>query len=251
MNKYGLPLQAPSIQTIIPAMTDDGRVFGFYPIAQRTFNGSETTLTTSDGAILPMKSVTVDPNPTLRAVAQYMAAVWPKGIAVKSQPWASADLIGNEDGAYSWWSLPTQGWVHHFGKGTIITAITSNLRTGYSPDAVVPPSAINGAQTWATSLSYQALSGDCAYFDFNWMTVFKAKNNNGNDPVRIQLLTNPGAILKATVIGTPVVTANGVIYDTVRIMRLGNVAPGNYEFTFRVIDTKDQRTDVTLTLTVL
>lgn len=260
MNKYGLALAAPVTQTILPVMTETGNVIGFYAIASTEFDGTETTTTTSDGVVVPLKTVTVDANPEMRAVAQYMAAVWPRGLAVKYEPWASADLIAPGEGSYSWWSMPTQSWVHHFGKGFLLEAIQNNLEVNVAPRLPGPPTvpdASSNAQTWTASASYQALMGDASFFDFNWMTVFSAKNNNGADPLRISVLANPPAVggvvpMKASVIGMPVAIAGGgVVYDTIRVIRLATLTPGPYVFSFRITDTKDLTTDVTFTLNVL
>ena len=259
MNKYGLPLNTPSVQTIVPAMTKDGKMIGFYPITQTTFTGTETSLTTSDTVVVPLSTVTVDANEKMRTVQQYVAAVWDVGLPVKYQPWASADLIDPNEGGYSWWSLPTQGWMHHFDKGLMINAVQSNLKIGvYSPVPSVPPSGTNASQSWSSSVLYTSLLGDCSFFDFNWMTVFNTKNNNGPDPLRISVLSNPAphapatsTQMKATVVGVPATNASGVVYDTIRITKLADVTPGSYAFVFRVTDTSNQTTDVTFTMTVL
>ena len=95
MNKYGQPLAAPIRQTILPAMTKDGRIIGWYPIAAQTFTGAETSVTIPDtgnggaGTVIPVMSVTQDSGIGL---PQYMAAVWPTGLAANYQPWASTLL---------------------------------------------------------------------------------------------------------------------------------------------------------------
>jgi hypothetical protein len=259
MNKYDVPLKVNSTQTILPVLTEDGRVHGFYPIAETVFDNTQTTYTTSDGVQVPLKAVTVDANPALHNITQYVAAVFPLGLPVNLTPWSSVDLIDPSEGAYSWYSMPTQGWVTHFAKGICIGAIQNNLAPGVvTPVTPTAPTAQGGAMDWRASLNYQALVGDCAFFDFNWMTVFRAKSNNDNAPVRIQVLSNPAVVppatvppMKATIIGIPQASGTGVVYDTIRIMKLTDLTPGAYEFNFRVLDTTGLYTDVLFTLTVL
>lgn len=259
MNQYNIPLQSDSTQTILPILTEDGRVHGFYPIVETVFNNTQTSYTTSDDVVVPLKVVTVDANPTMRAVTQYVAAVFPVGLPVNYIPWASVDLIDAADGSYRWYSLPSQGWVLHFSKGLCMDAIQNNLApTVVAPVAPTAPTAEDGTMEWRASLDYQAMLGDCAFFDFNWMTVFQAKSTSGVDPLRIQVLSNPEPIapatvppMKATVLGIPQASGDGVIYNTIRIMRLSELVPGDYEFNFRVLDTAGLYTDVLFTLTIL
>lgn len=261
MNQYGLPLAAVSRQTILPAMTRDGRVIGFYPIAAQDFTGAETSLVLSDGVVVPVSSVTVDRNQALRAVTQYMAALWETGTPWKMAPWASADLIEPGEGRYSWYSMPSSTWVTHFGKGIMIEAIQNNLDTNIAslstPD--LPPEASDGAQVWTASAAYASLTGSNAFFEFNWTTVFAAKNTTNRDALRIQVVSNPAPIngepqapMRATVVGSPILTKDGALYNTIRVTRLtDNLTPGAYTFTFNVVDTAGLSTPVTFTMTVL
>ena len=268
-NKYGLPLAASSKQTILPVMHIDGRVIGFYPIAETTFTGTETEYTTSDGVTVPLKTVTVDNNVYLRAVVQYMAAVFEPEYSIKqvpastyvvqrsAEPWASVDLVTGDPTAYRWYSMATQSWLLHFGQGTYISALASNLDTSVpAPVPPVPPAGENATMEWRASIDYASLLGECSFFDFNWMTTFKTKS--ADEPLRIVVIENPPPDvgmtkppLVAKVIGIPVATGNGVIYDTVRILKLvDSIEKQDYVFKFQIVDTKDLRTDVTFTLTV-
>ena len=258
MNQYGKPLVQPSKQTLIPAMTEDGRVWGFYPIPSTTFTGTETSFEVESGVTVPLKTVTVDADPYLHTLTQYMAAVWPIGLPHKYVPWASSNLIAKDEGYYRWYSMPTATWFTHFGKGLVIEAITNNLDTEVPvPVAPTPPEAEDASMEWQASLDYRAMLGPCGFFDFNWMTVFNTKSTK--EPQRIVVVSNPAPVapattpsMKATVIGIPQASGNGVIYDTVRIMKLADaLEPQDYVFEFQVVDTKNQRTDVTFTLTVL
>ena len=257
MSNYGLPLSSPSKQTILPILTEDGRVRGWYPIAVTTFNGTETSYTTSDGVVVPLKTVTTD---TGNGISQYMAAVFPVGLPFNYFPWASADLVDGGEGYYRWWSLPTEAWTLHFGAGPLIEGLEWGLgHAGVSPPTPpAPPGAANGTLTWRASVKYEALFGNCPFFDFNWITLFQAQSTTVT-PLRIVVTSNPAPIapatvppMKASVIALPVATPNGPVYDTVRIMKLADqVPPGTYTWTFAVYDDQGQSTPVNFVLTVL
>jgi hypothetical protein len=268
MNRYDLPLAQPSKQSIIPAIHKDGRVIGFYLIASTLFTGTETEHTTSDGVVVPLKVVTIDANQHLRTVNQYVAAVFEETQSIqvvpnqyvvqrKPEPWHSTDLILGDATAYRWYTQASHTWFTHFGDGTFIGALRNNL--DFTVDAPVPPAppeAEDGEMEWRASIDYLGLFGDCAFFDFNWMTLFKTKVQK--EPLRIVVVENPAPIppstrppLAAKIIGRPMLTANGVIYDSIRILRLGDsVDAGEYVFKFQIVDESDLKTDVTFTLTV-
>jgi hypothetical protein len=270
MNRYDKPLITPSKQSIIPAMHVDGRVIGFYPVASTTFTGTETTYTTSDGVEVPLKVVTVDTNVHLRTVLQYVAAVFEPQYAIQNvpthtyvvqrpeEPWASADLIIGDPTRQSWYSLPAQTWFHRFNAGTYIYATMHNLDIDIDPPTPpTPPDGEDATMEWRASIDYAALFGDCSFFDFNWMTTFKTKSTT--EPLRIVVKENPAPTapetispLVAKVIGIPTATTNGVIYDTIRILKLADsLEKKDYVFKFEIVDTKDLKTEVTFTLTVL
>jgi hypothetical protein len=256
LNKYDQPLAVSSVQTVLPAITKDGLVRGFYPIASTTFDGSETEFTLSDGVVVPLSVVTLDPDPSSRFVFQYVAAVFPSGLPYNYQPWSSADLIRADEGSYSWYTLPTQGWMHHFGKGVMINAIQSSLNTDVEPPTggSGTPVPVDTTMNWAASVPSAVLSGDCSFFDFNWMTLFSSKS--ALTPVRISVNGNPvdkdgNPVFRATVVGNPTATGTGVQFDTVRVMKLSANVLGAYTFNLRVTDDKGGTTDVVLTVTVL
>jgi hypothetical protein len=256
MNLYGEALAAPIQQTILPAMDQTGRVYGFYPITSTLFTGNETDFTLPD-TVVPLKSVTLNSTPG-RSVDQYMAAVWPTGLAHNDHPWkGSASFIDGADGYYRWFSMPTLSWFTHFGMGTLLNALNQGMSNPFTPqETAAAPNATSATMKWEASLEYSALYGECAFFDFNWLTVFQAKSSLS--PVRIVVISNPTPIapatvptLKATVIGIPSATVAGPVYDTIRIIKLGDTVPGEYVFNFRVYDDQGQSTPVTFTLNVL
>lgn len=257
MNRYGLALTAPSTQTILPAMTEDGVIHGWYPIVQTTFTGAETSLALTDVTV-PLKTVTVD---TDSPVKQYMAAVWPLGLRWNYKPWASSLLVAPGDGYYRWWSLPTSTWFLHFGKGLFLDSMASSLdRAGAA--ATTPPGAptVSTPQniTWQASVAYSALNGDCTFFDFNWVQLFTSTGES--KPLRIEVVTLPTPIAPATnapmlakVIGVPVsIGAGAVMYDTIRIIKNQDVLPvGAYVFALRIYDERGLSANVALTVNVV
>lgn len=258
-NKYGLALKAPIRQTILPAMNESGIIYGWYPITATNFAGTERTFTLTDGpqTVVPITTVTTDSG---KGVPQYMAAVWPKGIAANYQPWASTLLMAPDAGYYRWWSMPSEAWLLHHGLGTLLTALEGKMDlTVPAASTQAPPTASNGTLRWQASVKYDQLSGMCPFFDFNWITLFAA-TSTGIDPVQIVVTGNPAPIapstvspMKAVVVGAPqAVAGGGVVYNTVRIMKLADEVPaGSYTFNFNITDTKGQSTAVTLTLTVV
>lgn len=269
MNRYDIKLREPSKQTILPVMHIDGRVIGFYPIAETTFTGNEATYTTTDGVEVPLKVVTVDANQHLRAVTQYVAAVFEPvyGIRITNQnehiahthePWASSDLVKADPTAYRLFRMPTLTWFMHYNQGTYIGALQYNLAPQLvAPTPNTPPEAENAEMKWNASIDYLGIFGECPFFDFNWVTAFKVKSKL--EPLRLVIIENPAPTPPATtppivakIIGYPVAVGNGaVMYDTVRILKIADtVEKGDYIFKFQVVDTKDLRTDVTFTLTV-
>ncbi len=145
-----------------------------------------------------------------------------------------------------------------------MNALSFNMNTaGGTAITAPPPEAESADMLWRGSVNYEMLYGNCAFFDFNWTVAFKAKS--AANPIRIRVISNPEPIppsrvapMKATSIGIPQATGNGgVLYDTVRIMKLseipkkvGHVDPDVYTFEFEVVDDTDQVTPVTFLLTV-
>jgi hypothetical protein len=257
MNKYGLPLSTPSTQTILPVLTKDGRVHGWYPIVETTFTGAETSFTLTDIEV-PVTSVTVD---TDSPVKQYMAAVWDIGLPHNVKPWASGQLISPDDGYYRWWSMPTVSWFLHFGKGVFLDAMSTTLNKE-SAGAISPPGvpSVNSPQTlsWQASVSYSAFSGDCSFFDFNWVQLFTSSGET--KPLHIEVVSLPDPIAPATtppllakVIGVPVsVGAGAVMYDTIRVIKNADaIEVGAYEFEFRIYSEHGTAADVELTVNVV
>ena len=257
MNKYGLPLKASSTQTILPAMTKDGIIRGWYPISQTIFTGAETSFALTDMTV-PITTVTVD---TDSPVKQYMAAVWDKGLPAKLKPWASSHLVAPDDGYYRWWSMPTSTWFLHYGKGLFLSALSSSLnRAGASAPAspTSPTVSTPKSLSWQASVAYSAFNGDCTFFDFNWVQLFTSTGET--TPLRIEIVANPTPVPPATkspllakVVGTPVAIGAGtVMFDTVRVIKNQDIiAVGAYVFSMKIYNEAGLSADVELTVNVV
>lgn len=275
-NQYGLPLAAPSQQTILPIITSKGRLMGFYPITSTTFAGNERTFSLSDFPNVPITTVTL---PTQvqdgigsghgGRVRQYMAAQWPQNQEGR-RPWlGSASLVAPEDtGYYSWWSLPTESIMKHFGRGNLVNSLLVRMNiVPATPGTPSAPAGTNAALKWVASVDNVSLDTQCPFIDFNWVqlfqTGFEADVTQQGDavlPVRIDTVSNPaGGAFKAAIVqtmgGQQSVAGGSVIFNTVRIMKLADdVAAADYVFTFNISYVKAGKqlvTPVTLTLTVV
>jgi hypothetical protein len=256
-----LPLTAPSKQTIVPAMYQSGRMIGFYSIALRTFTGAETTLTLTDNVVVPIKSVTIDKDPTKPGQPQqYMAAVFPDGTPNLLRPWASQDLREPSEGYLRMYSMPTETWMLRSQMSILQVALTQGMAgTVAAPTTPTAPTVTTPATLqWAASVSYEALLGDCPFFDFNWVTLFKASSST--EAIRIVVTSNPGptaghtnAPMVAQIIGIPTAVGQGVVrFDTIRIMKMQDDVPaGTYSFGFNIYGENGLVTPSVLTLTVV
>jgi len=268
---FGLPLNEPSKQTILPFITDSGRVYGFFPIAVTTFDGTEQTFTVDGGnRTVNLQTVTL---PTInqsnqymtgqRFVQQYMAAYFPFSSLVQPDP--------RKLKMYSWWSMPGATLVNHFSRGVYLNALQFNLFASVPvvPPAITPPVTTPQTLTWAATINLQSLQQECSFIDFNWAELFQTSyandpnNLQGNNvlPIAITQITNPaGGFFKAVVLGGAmgsnqvVIPGGGVVYNTVRIIRLQDPPAGTYTFTFQISYTNggiQATTPVTATLNLI
>lgn len=255
-NQYGLALAAPSKQTVLPIVMPSGKVYGFFPIAETTFTGTETTFALTQGAV-PITTVTLPPKNVTNVydeqrVQQFMAAQWPahtEGV----QPWrgyeelVAAD-VPNTIGYYSWWSMPVTMWFKHFGRGVFLDSLKFSMSDFvYAPPSSTPP-VVTTPQvlTWATTLNAQAFATTCPYFDFNWVALFQAQfqmdptqEGAGVIPLSITTTGNPaGGYFKSSVLqgqgGQVIYPGGGAVFNTIRILRLQDPPAGSYTFNFNV-----------------
>lgn len=273
-NKVGLPLTAPSIQTILPVLcggvlnssgelvqghTGINKILGWLPIVETTFAGTERTFATADGAI-PITTVTLpaqasDGTAETYRVGQYMAAIFPED-QERLFPWLGyTDFIDISQSQYLMqWIMPTQGQIHRLSMGPLLTDLTirMNADAGASPMPVPPPDVTPGTLRWVCSMTMNDLQAHCGFIDFNWVNLFAAQTD-GIDPLRIEIVSNPPTgEFKTTIVPFPVTAPlGGVEFNTLRIIKLQSVTPGPYVFNYAVFDTAGQSTPVTLTITVV
>lgn len=270
--QFGLPFVAPVTQSILPIVTANGAVMGFYPITSTAFTGTETTYELTEGPV-PLTTVTrqqgvqdgVGASGTNYGIPQFMAAQWPSntdGIA----PWIGySEWVGpNSTGYYRWWSLPTEAIILHFGRGVLMDSLLININKYPSvPGTVEPPVGSNGALRWACSVDPVSISQECAFFDFQWMDLFQASLTADQQglvfPQFITTVSNPvGGVFKASVVqgygGGQPVAGGAIVFSTIRILKLGDAVPGTYDFQFLITSLTNglvETTPVTLVLTVV
>lgn len=257
-NQYGLPLTAPSTQTLLPIVMPSGRIYGFFPITSTTFAGTETTFALTEGAI-PITTVTLPPKvqsntyDTQGRIQQYMAAQWPADVE-QQEPWIGySELVSvthpNDIGYYSWYSMPVTSWFQHFGRGSLWSSLLFNLSkyvyvppsTGTAPEVTTPQTA-----RWACTVNAQAFATECSFIDFNWIDLFKAQLQSDPSeqgwsvlPLSLSVTSNPtGGYFKASLLqaqGAQVIyPGGGVTTNTVRILRLQDPPAGTYTFDFEI-----------------
>lgn len=257
-NQLGLPLDTPSTQTILPVICGgNGNIRGWLSIAVTTFDGTETTFTTSDGPI-PITTVTLPKlvvNDGLKyRVYQYMAAVFPDEVE-RVMPWLGyTAFVDVDESQYAMqWFMPTEGQGYRLNRGPLFTDLTVRMDVdqGVPPVNPAPPVVTPATLQWAVSLSMNDLQVGCGFFDFNWVTLFKAQSQAS--PLRIEIVSNPASgEFKTTVVPyMSIIGAGEVEFNTLRIIKLKPVDPGSYTFNYQVVDQLGQATPVTLTLTVV
>lgn len=277
--QFGLPLDNPSKQTILPVgivQNSTFEVVGMFAIPETTFDGTETTYVVQPGAggTVDIQSVTLPAKiaaPDYPPSQQFMAVTYTYEEAVPL-PWGGfSEFIPNETtGYYSRWSTPVALRRHWYDPGSLIGSFLHGMAV--YPIWVPPPSAPtpdpeDGTLRWAVTLNLAAVAKECTFFDFNWVTLFQESifsvepNTEGGSntwvPLQIITVTQPaGGEFRAAILQRPeYVAGGGTIFDTVRILRMTEtIAAGTYVFEFSVIATLNgtqASTPVTLTLTVV
>jgi hypothetical protein len=289
--QLGQPFPAgfTSKQTVLPIITAAGVVMGFYPITSTTFTGTETTFALASGTV-PITTVSLPPKNSTPLLEDYrneyyMAAYWPDPATTASMtntghpvifrnfsPWRGyPEFVDGQKpkslGYYSWWSMPATLWRQHFSKGTYLNMLTNNLDFPLpTPPTTNPPTPVTPVTLrWACTANAETLLLDCAYFDFNWVTEFQLvyqpdpdQIGNGTIPMSISVVSNPaGGFFKASVVqglGQTILPGGGVVYDTIRILKLEDPTAGSYTFNFSIsasINGQIVSVPAVLTLTVV
>jgi hypothetical protein len=254
-NQYGLPFVEPVKQTILPVInTLTNEISGFFAIEETDFDGTETEFELLEGEV-SITTVTLHPriqDGSNYGVPQYMAAYY-NDLEFRLRPWLgyTSFVDTNSTGFYRWFSMPTQGQTLHFGPGVLIGNLTITMdNESYTPATPTPPEAEDATLRWAASMALNSSQMVCGFFDFQWPYLFQAKSSA--QPLSIEIIANPpGGEFKSTLVAQPTVAPGGAIqFNTVRIIKLQDPAPGDYEFTYRVTDDKNLSTTCTLTLTI-
>lgn len=258
-NKLGAGLTAPSTQSILPVLCGgNGQLLGFYPIASTTFDGTETSFTLSQGDI-KITSVKLPPrvnDGSGYGVVEYMAAYFDGPTDLRTEPWLGyQEFISNNDLGYRMqWYQPTVGSGYVLTRGIFLSALEVSMdQTPYVPDVPVPPTGGNATIYWKAKLGLNAAQYECAFFDFNWVVLFNAKTEGRHNPMRIEFISNPpGGEFKSTLVAFPSATVDGDIeFNTVRVVRLKDAAPGDYPFVYKVTDRNNLSILCNLTLTIV
>lgn len=257
---YGSPLTVVSRQNVMPVVRGlTGEVLGFYPIAATDYAGTETTLDVTQGAgtvTVPITTVTMPKridDGSGYGVPQYMASVLDESTFRTNQYKSlSAFVDSSHDGASSKWIQPSTGAQSLVTRGVITTSLLVTMNAADTTAPTTAPVTANATATmnWTAGIQTGALQDQCSFFDFSWVTLFNAKS--GSKAVSIEVTSNPaGGYFKSTIVPIPVVGATGgVIYNTVRVVKLKPVPAGAYVFVYKVKDDANTTTTCTLTLTV-
>lgn len=265
----GLPLEQSSTQTILPIVQinqSTAILHGFFPISETTFTGTESSFTLAEGDV-PLTTITlprsVDDVSDYK-VSQYMAVVYDYRQATdREYEGYTAFVDVNDTGYFSSWSMPIVKWMHRFGRGTLIGNMTVNMAADNpGPQDPTPPSPPQDAGTvrWVSTLDINTAGNQCAFFDFNWISLFQASMNSrpisANKtpvvPLKIEIVSNPPTgEFKASLVSQQGASSpvGGIVFDTIRIIKLKDtVDSGAYEFQFRITDQFAGTHDVELTL---
>lgn len=266
---FGLEFDAPVPQSILPFITHSGSVKGFIPIALQEFVNPFTLVSVPEGTLTAVSVTLASPGKdrTGLRIEQYAAVVIPPEDEF-TRPWLGyADIVLPDDsGYYSWYSLPTLGMVHHFGRGTLLNALNVGMDTtpvAYRTGASALPQDPNASpvapdtMTWEATVNNDVLGG-LTFFDFNWQTLFKAKVTKPEAWAApyLTILSGPtsGEFKASLVQGTLVraIDATKTSFDTIRVLKLKAPRKGSFMFYFRVQDLVDPTLsqDVLFTLVV-
>lgn len=266
---FGSALETPSKQNIIPVVRElTGEVLGFYPIAETTFTGGETTFAVANGTVMvgeiPTTLTTTIAITTITlpqrgdtisnfGVSQYMANALTESQYRDSSYNGILSFVSQaEDLQYQQHSMPTTGARLNFSPSVLTQSLVVGMSTstGVAPAAPAAVTGANAAMNWSATMELNSTAMQCGFFDFNWVKLFNAQS--GSKGVSLELVSNPaGGYFKSTLVAVPVVGSAGEAqYNTVRIVRLKPAPVASYVFTYRIKDEKNTTTTVTLTLTV-
>ncbi|QDH83408.1 hypothetical protein [Achromobacter phage Motura] len=277
----GQKFKEPVKQTIIPIMEyagSTGILHGFFPIAETTFEGTETTFEVEPGASVPLMAIRqpdIEESPNGYGAPELMVAFYNYEQS-REEPWRGyANWVTLDRMGYvSRWVAPAGGISYRniFFPGYLVASMREAMNrynfTNPGP-APTPPDGEDGALQWINTVALSPTNGECAFFDFNWVQLFKSTPIPGIVPgsvvpTNIRINSNPaGGEFKAVVVQSAqsVAPGGGIVFDTIRVIKLAHdVEPGDYLFTFTIFanvfasgsltNAVQVTKDVTLTLTV-
>lgn len=277
---FGLPLDAPIKQTILPIVSNPtGIIYGYYIIAATTFDGSERTQPMLPTPV-PITTVSLPTYGRIHGgkaliggltgspVQQYMAAVYSDdelvscepGRAVVSAPWLAYDnFVSVADAGYSQqFSHALYTFKDRLTLGNLIQSLVYGMAAVNSPvaDQVPPPTASNAVFSWYTNINEAALLTECPYFDFNWVGLFQASSEQTGTlatPITITNVEIPAGFKVFTVAHPTVIAGSDVTFDTLRVLitnadLISKTDPSVFKF---MVETNNGGVPVELTLTVV
>jgi hypothetical protein len=246
---------APVTQSFLPVMDIYGSIVGALGITSTTFSGSETSVS-AGGVTVTLNRYTRPERGTLSGVAnptvkQMMVVIIPQE-RMYLQEWLgwSSFLALKDFGIYRTVRSGIGAEVSE-SIGVLFNLLFNMAKTLTFPSGTTtPPAAANGALAWAANIP--GTDHINVFFDTNWVNLFNATKGGNQDPMRLDVVSNPAGVpLKALLVGATDSSASQTAFcNTVRILKYGTVPAGSYTFNFKVTDTTNNSTPVTLTLTI-
>jgi len=270
--QYGLALQAPIDQTILPVVIMvTNEVVGYIPIVSTEYNTGEFTEVAIGNGFYTIGSVTVPPRDRADYAhadqpAQYIAVLIEQN-DMGRRPWLGITgfIPASNSGFASNWVAPAFGGAtNRWSFGPLIGSLTMGMdKYGPSDSAIATPDPdvdSTASLSWTASLDV-GVNRQCSFFDFNWVDLFNAEVTAGklpteSIPLSLSVVSNPpgGKFVSGVLLNPVLIPEFGKIYNTVRIRRMStDIDLGTYDFVFRIEHTvggSRKHKDVTLTLTL-
>lgn len=244
--------QLTSPQTLLPVIKASGQFEGFILITRTVFNGNETSITLGSGPTVTLNKRVSGPG---SALEWFMAASFSPyderttnwvsfpeyfpWTAVQSSRWWYCDLGNNFENTLG---VMDQG---------MLQSLDRYISLGPSAGPVVPitPPA-PGTLDWTASLLSLINAPICAYFEFNWASLF-LETYPTKKPVSAVVASAPSNLRIFLVSIAP--TQDEPINNTVRVVKLDVGAiptVSDYAVVLTVTDSDGGTYTATLTLTV-
>jgi hypothetical protein len=275
-------------QNFLPVTSlSTGEVLGIIPtnIANQTFTGVETTYTVS-GVVMPLKKVTK--NLSVNHVGSTAEIVWRVTEGLSWQPtnynnsfrvqssffYMSISVTDSSIRNYSYQNLPnfikldkyivTPSWIQtnsvatnnikKSSAGVIDFIHNGSSITNLVVSAPVSPTATAGSIGWRMTSDFIG-APVCTFTDINWVQLLGV---NFGDVVPASIVVIPptrGTItsfVRAYVVQDPVSYGSGVLYNTIRFIKVSALDPvaGQYDYTCVITAVNGTTTTVTLSLVV-